>query len=122
MALSREPVPIGTFASDLQKPLVRYEEPEQTGNEPPVLGSGADRPSAPSNPKVMELIEDPVAEPDPPTDWRKPYLDCLIHEVLPANKTEARRLARHAKSFVIIKGELYKRSHTEILQHYIPTE
>ena len=27
-ASSREPVPTGIFASDLHKPLVRYEEPE----------------------------------------------------------------------------------------------
>ena len=70
----------------------------------------------------MELIENLVVEPDPPTDWRTPYLDCLLHEVLPADKMEARRLARHAKSFVIIKGELYKRSHTGILQRCIPTK
>ena len=70
----------------------------------------------------MELVKDPVVEPDPPTDWRTPYLDCLLHEVLPTDKMEARLLARHAKSFVVIKRELYKRSHTRILQRCIPTE
>ena len=63
-----------------------------------------------------------MAEPDPPTDWRTPYLDCLLHEVLPADKMEARRLARCAKSFVVVKGELYKHSHTRILQRCIPIE
>ena len=70
----------------------------------------------------MELIKDLVAELDPPTDWRTPYLDCLLHEVLPIDKTEARQLARRAKSFIVIKGELYKRSHTGILQRCIPNE
>ena len=42
--------------------------------------------------------------------------------MFPSDKTEARRLARRAKSFVVIKGELYKCSHTGILQHCIPTE
>ena len=70
----------------------------------------------------MELVKDPVAEPNPPTDWRTPYLDCLLREVLPADKTEAQRLSRRAKSFVVIKGELYKSSHTRILQCCIPTE
>jgi hypothetical protein len=70
----------------------------------------------------MEFDEEPVAEPDPPTDWRTPYLDCLIREVLPADKMEARRLVRRAKSFAIIEGELYKRSHTKILQYCIPIE
>ena len=35
---------------------------------------------------------------------------------------EARRLARRAKSFVLVEGELYKRSHIGILQLYIPSE
>ena len=42
--------------------------------------------------------------------------------MLPADKTEARWLTHHAKSFVIITEELYKRSHTRILQRCIPTE
>ena len=77
---------------------------------------------APSKPKVMELDEDPATKPDPLADWRMPYLDYLLHEVLPTDKTEARWLARRAKSFVLIEGELYRRSHTGILQRCIPIE
>ena len=36
------------------------------------------------------------------------------------DKMEARWLAHHAKSFVLIEGELYKQSHTRILQRCIP--
>jgi hypothetical protein len=70
----------------------------------------------------MELDEDPVAEPDPLTDWRTPYLDYLLRDMLPTDKMEARWLVRHSMSFVIIEGELYKRSHTKILQRCIPIE
>ena len=38
------------------------------------------------------------------------------------DKMEARRLVRHAKSFALIEGELYRRSHTEIVQRCIPIE
>ena len=38
------------------------------------------------------------------------------------DKTEARRLTRHAKSFAFIEGELYRQSHTRILQRCIPIE
>ena len=62
MASSREPVPTDSFASDLHKPSVQYEELEQTGNEPPVLGLGVDRPTVPSDPEVMELVKNLVAE------------------------------------------------------------
>jgi hypothetical protein len=40
-------------------------------------------------------------------DWRVPYLDCLIRETLLVDKMEAQRLARCAKSYAIIEGELY---------------
>ena len=53
------------------------------------LGSGVDRPPAPFDPKVMELDEGLVVEPNPLADWRTPYLDWLVREVLPTNKTEA---------------------------------
>ena len=38
------------------------------------------------------------------------------------DKMEAQRLARRAKSFVLIEGELYRRSHIRILQRCIPIE
>ncbi|XP_066333978.1 uncharacterized protein [Miscanthus floridulus] len=121
-ASGQEPVLIGVFASDQHKPSVRYEEPEQADDGLPALGSGANQPSAPSDPEVMELDEGPVIEPDPLANWRMPYLDYLVHEALSMDKTKAQRLARHAKSFVRVEGELYKRSHTRILQRYFPIE
>ena len=50
------------------------------------------------------------------------YLDYLLHDTLPTDKTEARRLACRAKSFVLVEGKLYKQSHTGILQLCIPIE
>ena len=44
----------------------------------------------------MELDEDPAIEPDPLVDWRMPYLDYLLRDVLPTDKTEARALPRRA--------------------------
>ena len=38
------------------------------------------------------------------------------------DKTEARWLVHRAKSFVLIEGELYRRSHTGILQRYMHIE
>ena len=114
-------MPTGVFASDQYKPSIRY-EPEQAGDGPPTLGSRANYPLAPSDPEVMELDEDPATESDPLADWRTPYLDYLFREALPTDKIEAWRLARRAKSFVLIKGELYRRSHTGILERCIPIE
>ena len=56
------------FTSDQYKPSIRYEEPEQTSDRPPTLGSRADQPSAPPDLEVMEHDVDPVAEPNPLAD------------------------------------------------------
>ena len=111
----REPEPTGVFDSDQHKPSVRYERTKPADDGPSALAPRVDLPMAPPNPKVMELEVDPTTEPDPPNDWRTLYIDYLLHDALPADKMEARRLARHTKSFVLVEGELYKRSHTGIL-------
>ena len=67
-ASGREPVLRDIFANDQYKPSVHYEEPKQTDDMLPALGSGANQPVASSNPEVMELDEDPVIEPNPLVD------------------------------------------------------
>ena len=61
--------------------------------------------------KAMEIDEAP-----PPRDWRTQYLDWMIRGVLPSDRAQAWRIARRAKSFVLIDDELYKRSPSGILQ------
>ena len=65
MAFGLEPVPMGIFASDQYKPSVHNEEPKQASDGSPTLGSGANEPLAPFDPKVMELDKDPAIEPNP---------------------------------------------------------
>ena len=63
--------------------------------------------------EVMEAEQ----QPGRPFDWRTPFLDCLIRCELPEDRSEARRIARRAKSYVIYgeDNELYRRSPTGIL-------
>jgi len=55
----------------------------------------------------MELDEDPATS---PTLWSIGGRLTLttFYEKLPTDKMEAQRLTRHAKSFVLVEGELYK--------------
>jgi hypothetical protein len=52
-------------------------------------------------------------------DWRFPILKWLVKGKLSPDQTEARRIARRAKAFVLIDGELYKRGAAVILMRCI---
>jgi transposase InsO family protein len=52
-------------------------------------------------------------------DWRFPILEWLVEGKLPSDQTEARRIARQAKPFVLIYGELYKWGAAGILMQCI---
>ena len=47
--------------------------------------------------ETMEIDEAP-----PPRDWRTQYPDWMIRGVLPSNCAQGRRVARRAKSFILI--------------------
>ena len=55
------------------------------------------------------------------TDWRVLLLAYLLEEFLPPERTEARWIARRAKTFVVLSDELYKQSPSGVLMKCIPT-
>jgi hypothetical protein len=57
----------------------------------------------------------------PSQNWQTPYLQYLHRGELPLDRAKARRLARRAKSFVLLGDdkELYHRSPSGILQRCI---
>jgi hypothetical protein len=53
-------------------------------------------------------------------DWRSKYHAWMDQGELFSYRSEARRIARMAKSFTLVDGELYKRVASGILQRCIP--
>jgi ribonuclease HI len=102
-ASSRSPVPHGVFASDQHVLSVRAD-----GEKPPEE----------SEPEVMAIDQPPEMNLEDP-DWRFPILEWLVEGKLPSDQTEARHIARRAKAFVLIDGELYKRGAASILMRCI---
>jgi hypothetical protein len=86
---------------------------EDSSNEAYVLslleGYGADEAEA------MDV------EPAPSdVDCRDKYIAWMDRGELPSDRSEARRIARMAKSFTLVYGELYKRAASGILQRCVP--
>jgi ribonuclease HI len=89
-ASSRSSVHHGVFASDQHRPSMRAE-----GEKPPEE----------SEPKVMAIDQPPEVNLEDPDRWF-PILEWLVEGKLPSDQMEARRIARRAKAFVLIDGEL----------------
>jgi hypothetical protein len=65
-------------------------------------------------PEVIAIDQPPEVNLEDP-DWWFPILEWLVEGKLPPDQTEAWHIARRAKAFVLIDGELYKRGAAGIL-------
>jgi ribonuclease HI len=108
IVLGRTKVPPNVFSRDIYQPSVKIDdapEPEET--------------SAVKGEALRVEGEQDGVTPNP--NWQAPYLEYLLRGELPLDKAEAWRLARCAKSFVLLgdEKELYHRSPSGILQRCI---
>jgi hypothetical protein len=118
IASGRTTVPPDIFSRDLHQPSVETDdtpEPEKASAQPEVPSAQPKAPSVPEG-EALRVEEERNAVP-PNRDWQTPYLQYLHRGELPLDRAEARRLARRAKSFVLVGDgkELYHRSPLGIL-------
>jgi ribonuclease HI len=129
IASGRTTVPTDVFSRDLHQPSVKTDdtpEPEKVSAQPEAPSAQPEAPSAqpeaPSAPEGEALrVEEERNGVPPNRDWQTPYLQYLHRGELPLDRAEAQRLARRAKSFVLLgdEKELYHRSPSGILQRCI---
>jgi ribonuclease HI len=122
IASGRTTVPPDVFSRDLHQPSVKTDdtpEPEEASAQPEEASA---QPEAPSTAEGEALrVEEEQNGVTPNRNWQTLYLQYLHRGELPLDKVEARRLARRAKSFVLLgdEKELYHRSPSGILQRCI---
>jgi hypothetical protein len=129
MASGRTTVPPDVFSRDLHQPSVKTDdapEPEKASAQSEAPSAQPEVPlariEAPSAPEGEALrVEEERSGVTPNRNWQTPYLQYLHRGELPLDQAEARRLARRAKSFVLLGDgkELYHRSPSGILQRCI---
>jgi ribonuclease HI len=115
IASGRTTVPPDVFSRDIHQPTVKIDdtpEPEEASAQPK-------GPSAAEGEALRVEGERNGVTPNP--NWQAPYLEYLLRGELPLDKAEARRLARRAKSFVLLGDEkdLYHRIPSGVLQRCI---
>jgi hypothetical protein len=115
-------VPPDVFSRDLHQPSVKTDdtpEPEVASAQPEAPSA---RPEAPSAAEGEALhIGEEWNGVTPNRNWQTSYLQYLHRGELPLDRAKAGRLARRAKSFVLLgdEKELYHRSPSGILQRCI---
>jgi ribonuclease HI len=122
IASGRTTVPPDVFSRDLHQPSVKTDdmpEPEEASAQPEAPSAQPEAPSAPEG-EALHVEEERNGVP-PNRNWQTPYLQYLHRGELPLDRADARRLARRAKSFVLLGDgkELYHRSPSGILQRCI---
>jgi hypothetical protein len=115
IASGRTMVPPDVFSKDIYQPSVKLDdapEPEEPSAQPeePLAAKGE-----------ALRVEGEWNGVTPVPNWQTSYLEYLLRGEMPLDKAEARRLARRAKSFVLLgdEKELYHRSPSGILQRCI---
>jgi ribonuclease HI/transposase InsO family protein len=122
IASGRTTVPPDVFSRDLHQPSVKFDdtpEPEEALAQPEVPSAEPEVPSSIEEEALSVEGGQNGVTPDP--NWQTPYLEYLLQGELPLDKAKARRLARRAKSFVLLgdEKELYHRNPSGILQRCI---
>jgi ribonuclease HI len=115
IASRRTTVPPNVFSMDIYQPSVKIDDTL----EPEGTSAWSEAPSAAEGEALrIEGERNGVA---PNQNWQTPYLEYLLRGELSLDKAEARRLARRAKSFVLLgdEKELYHRCPSGILQRCI---
>jgi ribonuclease HI len=134
IASGRITVPPNVFARDTAQPSVALKPHPSSHAEPSgALSNPAGTEPMDEDPSneayVLSLLEGYGAseaevmdvEPAPSgVDSRNKYIAWMDRGELPSDRSEARRIARMAKSFALIDGELYKRAASGILQRCVP--
>jgi hypothetical protein len=88
-------VPVGVFVQDLRKPSIKLLDPDNP--EPPQH----DQTSAPPRDVLMSEKED---------DWRKPFIDFILDQLVPNDKVERERITRRSANYVVIGIDLYRKA------------
>jgi hypothetical protein len=88
-------VPADVFVQDLRKPSIKLLDPDSP--DPPQHNQAP----APPRDVLMSEKED---------DWRKPFLDFILDQLVPEDKAERARITQRSANYVVIGTDLYRKA------------
>jgi hypothetical protein len=88
-------VPADVFVQDLRKPSIKLLDPDNPES------SSNNQNSAPPRNVLMSEKEN---------DWRKPFIDFIIDQLVPDDKAERERITQRSANYVLIASGLYRKA------------
>jgi hypothetical protein len=88
-------VPAGVFVQDLRKLSIKLLDPDNPETPP------NDQTSVPPRDVLMSEKED---------DWRKPFIDFILDQLVPDDKAERERITQRSTNYVVIGSDLYRKA------------
>jgi hypothetical protein len=83
------------FVQDLRKPSIKLHGPDNPKS------CSNDQNLAPPRDVLMSEKED---------DWRKPFIDFILDQLVPDDKAERERMMRRSANYVVIGSDLYRKA------------
>jgi ribonuclease HI len=91
----RSLVPAGVFVQDLRKPSIKLLDPDISEAVP------NNQNTSPPRDVLMSEKED---------DWRKPFIDFILDQLVPGDKVERESITRRSANYVVIGSDLYRKA------------
>jgi ribonuclease HI len=88
-------VPAGVFVQDLRKASIKLLDPDNPEQSP------NDQNPVPPCDVLMTEKED---------DWRKPFIDFILDQLVPDDKTERERITQRSANYVVTGSDLYRKA------------
>ncbi|KAK1607819.1 hypothetical protein QYE76_031492 [Lolium multiflorum] len=102
-------------------PGVFWEEISERSTKPAKIKEKKEKPSS-SAKNIAEEEEEQDLVMMVQIPWMQAYISYILRKTIPDDPVEARRVIRRSKAFTVVKGELYKRSISGVLQRCVTPE
>jgi hypothetical protein len=105
-------VPPGVFWEEIAERSTKSTKPKKKEKKP-TGATKEEKEEEEEDQKLVMMIQVP---------WMQTYIAYIMKKEIPDDPVEARRVIRRSKAFTVVKGELYKRSISGVLQRCVTPE
>ncbi|XP_071674798.1 uncharacterized protein [Lolium perenne] len=106
-------IPPGVFWEEITERSAKPKKAQKKGKEEKTSTALKEAPEEEEDQELVMMVEIP---------WMQAYISYILRKEIPDHPVEARRVIRRSKAFTVVKGELYKRSISGVLQRCVTPE